>query len=116
MLLSRDQILDQEDLKTEIIDVPEWGGKVKIQGMTAFARDRFESSLVGKNGGTNLVNIRAKLAAASIVDDAGELMFSEKDIEKLGKKSASALQRVFNCSQKLNGISDGDVEELAKNS
>lgn len=114
--LSKDQILNSNDLTTEVIDCPEWGGAVQIQTMSGFARDRFEESIVGKNGGSNLGNIRAKLAAASIVDDKGELMFSEKDIQKLGKKSSAALQRIFNAAQKLNRISEDDVEELAKNS
>ena len=34
----------------------------------------------------------------------------------MGKKGAKALDRVFSVAQKINGISDGDVEELAKNS
>lgn len=113
--LTKAQILDSDDLKVEIIPCPEWGGSVRIQAMTGFARDRFESSIVGKNGGTDMVNIRAKLAAASIVDEDGELMFSEKDIQKLGKKSSAPLQRIFNAAQKLNEISDGDVEDMAKN-
>lgn len=114
-MLTKEQILNSDDMTVQEIPCPEWGGVVKIQAMSGFARDRFESSIVGKNGGTDLVNIRAKLAAASIVDENGELMFSEKDVQKLGKKSAAALQRIFNAAQKLNHISDDDVEELAKN-
>jgi hypothetical protein len=33
----------------------------------------------------------------------------------LGEKSAAALQRVFEVGQRLSGLSDGDVEELAGN-
>ena len=115
MTLTKQQILDAADTKTEEVEVPEWGGNVRIQTMTGYARDAFESSITGKNGGVNTVNIRAKLVAACIVDDDGELMFAEKDVAKLGKKSAAALERVFAAAQKLNRISDGDVEELAKN-
>ena len=43
-------------------------------------------------------------------------MFSEKDITALGKKSAAALDRIYEASQKLNRLTDGDVDELAKNS
>lgn len=115
MLLTKDQILNSEDGKTIDIDVPEWGGSIRIATMSGFARDQFEGSLIGKGGGTNTVNIRAKLAAATIVDENGALMFTEKDVAALGKKSAAALDRVFEASQKLNRISDSDVEELAKN-
>ncbi len=115
MTLSKQQILDAADTKTEEVEVPEWGGSVRIQTMTGFARDAFESSITGKNGAVNTTNMRAKLVAACLVDDDGELMFAEKDVAKLGKKSAAALERVFAAAQKLNRISDGDVEELAKN-
>lgn len=115
MTLSKQQILDADDTKTEEVEVPEWGGSVTIQTMTGYARDAFESSITGKSGAVNTTNIRAKLAAACLVDEAGELMFTEKDVAKLGKKSAAALERVFAAAQKLNRISDGDVEELAKN-
>ena len=115
MLLTKDDILKASDSKTVVVDVPEWGGSVTVSTMSGFARDQFEGSLLGKNGGTNTANIRAKLAAATLVDDKGNLMFSEKDVVALGKKSAPALDRIFEASQKLNRISDGDVEDLAKN-
>ncbi len=114
-LLTKKDILAHVDLKFEIIDVPEWGGQVKVITMSGFARDRFEAGITGKNGGSNFVNIRAKLAAATIADEEGNLIFDEEDIVKLGKKSCAALDRVFAASQKLNRMSQEDVEALAKN-
>lgn len=116
-LLTKEQILNSDDLKSEIIDVPEWAtdGQVRICTMSGFARDRFEASVTGKNGGVNTTNIRAKLAAATIVDEKGELLFDEGDIVKLGNKSCAALDRVFAAAQRLNLISNQDVEGLAKN-
>ncbi|MCP4597796.1 hypothetical protein [Neptuniibacter sp.] len=115
-LLTRDQILSAEDNKTETVPVPEWGGEVIVAAMSGFARDRLEASIVGSQGGSNMVNVRAKFVAASLVDEKGELIFSDSDIQKLGKKSAAALSRVFAVSQRLNHVTDDDVEELAKNS
>jgi hypothetical protein len=40
----------------------------------------------------------------------------EGDTFPLGGKSASALDRIFTVAQKLNGLRDEDVDELAKNS
>jgi len=114
-MLSKKDILDADDQKTTTVNVPEWGGDVKIAMMSGFARDRFETSLLGANGGTNMQNIRAKLVAASVVDEKGDLMFSDSDINKLGKKSSVALDRVFSASQDLNKITDSEVDELAKN-
>lgn len=115
-ILTRDEILSHSDLKIELIEVPEWGGQVRVATMSGFARDRFEASITGKNGGVNTQNIRAKLAAATIVDESGIPLFDENDIVKLGKKSCAALDRIFAVAQKLNLITDKDVEGLAKNS
>lgn len=117
MLLSRDQILKADDLKTEDVDVPEWGGTVRIKMLTGTARDKFEASTVENKGGKqrqNLANFRARLIAQCIVTEAGEVMFNSKDIDELGQKSAKALGRVFDACQKMNGFSEADVEELTE--
>lgn len=114
-LLKKEQILAAKDSRYRDIEVPEWGGTVRIQSMSGFARDRFEASIIGNNGGTNTTNIRAKLAAATIIDENGELLFTEADIAKLGKKSCAALDRIFEAAQELNKFSDKDIEDLAKN-
>lgn len=116
-LLSREQILEAKDLKTEDVDVPEWGGAVRLRTLTGTERDAFEQSMVETKGGKqrqNLKNFRARLIAKCVVTEAGELMFSPPDIEPLGKKSAAALGRVFDACQKLNGFSESDVEELTE--
>jgi len=117
MFLTRDQILGADDIPTEVIDVPEWGGQVKIRGLTGAEKDRFEQdSMQGKGKDTkmNLINIRARLVALSIVDESGRRIFGKHDIEALGKKSAAALERVFTAAQKLNGLTDDDVEGLTE--
>lgn len=117
MLLSKDQILQAQDTPYEDVNVPEWGGAVRIGTMTGEGRDRYEQSIFDmKKKGVTLDNIRAKLIAASAIDESGNLMFSEEDIQALGKKSAKALDRLFAVAQRLNGVTDADVEELAKNS
>lgn len=115
-MLTKDDIFNADDKIIKVVEVPEWGGQVTIAMMSGFARDRFEASLIGPNGGTNMVNIRAKLVAASVVDENNELMFSDQDVIKLGKKSSAALDRIFRAAQDLNKISDSDVDDLAKNS
>ena len=117
--LDRQAIFDAQDLSVEDVDVPEWGGTVRVRTLTGAERDAFEATIMERKGDTyeaNMENMRAKLAAFSIVDEAGERIFSEQDIQELSKKSASALQRVFNVASRLSGISPEDVEELAKKS
>ena len=113
--LTKEQILSADDLARKKLEIPEWGGHIWIAVMSGTARDRFETSVIGKNGVANTLNIRAKLAAATITDENGELLFNESEIIKLGRKSASALDLIYEESQKINRLTDDDVEELAKN-
>lgn len=118
--LSREDILNINDFETEEVEVPEWNGTVLVKSMTGQERDKFEASLYNFKGGTrkaNPENIRAKLVALTVVDaESFEPIFTPADIELLGKKSVRALNRIFEVAQKLSGITDDDVEDLAKNS
>lgn len=122
--MTRDGILETDDTVYESVPVPEWNknnpnAKVRVRSLTGTDRDAFETSLLvgtGKNQRMSTLNIRAKLAALSIVDFKGEPLFALEDILALGKKNAAALDRVFEVAQRLSGISDADVEEMAKNS
>src|SRR5690554_443064 len=117
-LLTRDDILNAQDLPTERVAVPEWDGEVIVRGLTGAERDAFEQSIVetrGKNTRMNLRNIRAKLVALTVVDEDGNRIFSDEDAEALGKKSAAALDRIFAVAQRLSGLRPEDVEELAGN-
>jgi hypothetical protein len=119
MSINKQAILDAQDLKTEPVDVPEWGGTVYVRTMTGAERDLFESTLMkgeGKNRKVDSANIRARLSCLCLVDESGERLFSDDEAERLGKKSADVLDRVFSVAQRLNGLSEKDVEELAKNS
>ena len=116
--LTRETILNCDDLKKEVVPVPEWGGTVTVTTMTGFQRDAFEQSIIetkGKSVTTNMENIRSKLCAHTIVDEDGKRLFSDADIRDLGGKSAAALDRIFAVAQRLNGLRDEDVEGLAKN-
>ena len=114
-MLSKEQILNAIDLKTDVVDVPEWGGSVNVRTMTGTERDSFEQGVI-QDGKTNLANIRARFCSIVIVDDDGKQLFTDADISALGAKSGRALGRIFDVAQKLNGLTKDDFEELEKNS
>lgn len=107
MALNRSQILASWDLKTDEVKVPEWGGTVFVRTMTGTQRDELEVRLKD-----NKSNVRAYVAARTVCDEVGDLIFSDKDIPELGKKSGAALDRIFEAAIKLNKISSGDVAAL----
>ena len=115
MLLSREAILTAADLKTVDVDVPEWGGTVRVRAMTGTQRDAFGKSLLGPDGKYAGAGYSARLAAASIVGEDGGLLFTQNDIEVLGDRSSAALDRVVAAANKLNALESGAVEEAKGN-
>lgn len=113
-LLNREAILGKDDLKKEVVSVPEWGGDVVVSTMTGAARDEWEQSLI-TNKTVNMNNIRARLIVATVVDEKGERLFDLGDVEALGKKSAAALDRCVKVAQKLNRLTENELEDLSKN-
>ena len=112
--LSRAAIFATNDVKTEVVNVPEWGGSVTVQGMTGAARDRWEQMLV-KAGETSTENARAKLVIVSVIDENGDPLFTEDDIIALGKKSGNALTRISNVAQRLSRLGQSDLDDAVKN-
>lgn len=118
-LLTKDQILEADDLETKDVYVKPWGGHVRIRTMTAYERDQFERKMFASRSGSKkdrVENIRATLIAMAVVDEDGKRLFTDKDVKALAQKSAAAMDRIFSETQKLNAVSNEDVEEMAKNS
>lgn len=116
-ILTKEAILAANDLAKELVSVPEWGGDVYIASMTGAARDAWEQSLLNKGGGgeVNMQNLRARLVAYTAVDEEGKRLFSDKEAQALGEKSAKALERCVKVAQRLNGLTDTDMEEAKGN-
>ena len=108
--LSREDILKVDDLEVRDVDVPEWGGTVRVRALSGTDRDAYDASrMERREDGTfvaTLENSRAKLVARSVVDDNGVLLFSDVDVVALG--------RVFELAAELSGLASGD--EVAGNS
>lgn len=109
MSLKRDEILGVHDTVVSEVAVPEWGGTVLIRQLTGRDRDALEQRI--QRGG----NIRAYVAAISLCDENGRRIFTDGDIDKLGEKSAAALDRIMNAVSKANFLAADDVGELEKN-
>lgn len=123
-LLTKAQILAADKKKTEDVDVKEWGGKVRLQELSAADRDMWESeSFVtdedeeGKaTTKFNPKQARARLVVRCLIGDDGKRLFSDDEVAAVGSLSASTVQKLFMACRRLNAISAGDIKELEKNS
>lgn len=116
--LTAEDILAANDDVVRAVEVPEWGGRVWVRGLTGSERDLFENSILegrGRNQSVNLKNFRAKLVVAATVkgEHSKERLFADPShVQRLGTKSARALQRVFDVAQELAGLNEKDVEQM----
>lgn len=115
-LLSAEQILAADDITSEVVEVPEWGGSVRIAVMTAAARDEYDSYLYKQRDATiPLDNLRAMFISRCLVDENGKLLFTQAQMRDLGKKNSAVMQRLWIIAQKHNSVGVEGVEEAAKN-
>lgn len=118
-LLTKQAIIVAEDIPTERVPVPEWGGDVLVRGLTGSGRDEYFKSMAkrGRRGEqvADATNATAKLIALTIIDsETDRPMFHTGEVELLGRKSAAALHRVEEAAMRLSGLTDEDMEELGK--
>ncbi len=119
--LSRDDILSANDIQVEELPVPEWGGVICVKTLTGEERDMLESEMIsiGPNGQAKNVKLdalRSTVAFLGICDNDGNRLFTDKkDIDKLKKKSAAALDRVVARIQEMSAMSPADIEKLTTN-
>lgn len=85
----RDRILAARDLGEREVNVPEWGCKLRVRGLTVAESERFEA-LQGESWAQQM----AFVAIAGTVDEAGAPVFGPDDVEALTGKSIAALRRV----------------------
>jgi hypothetical protein len=119
MSLSREAFLKPVKVPTEVVNLPELGGTVTVRGMTARGRSEFEKQFQtasGKPSKMRQAEIRERLVVACCIDGDGNPLFTDADVEQIGKQSASIVERIVDVAQRLCGMSSADIEDIAKNS
>ena len=112
MALSKAKILAAEDTKTETVAVPEWGGEVCIKTLSGTERDAFEESYRE----TETKNFRQRFLVLTLCDEKGKRLFKDSEIEDVGGKSATVLNRLFEQAWALNALRSEDAEKLGEDS
>ncbi len=120
-LLTPEQINAADDRRWEDITVPEWGGEVRLLGLSGTAREAYERSAltIAPNGAVQRrlpTDARARLLALCMVDTNFERIYSDKQIGALGAKSGAVLDRLFDVAKRLSGLDKAAVEAAEGNS
>lgn len=91
--LDKAAILKADDRPVEIFEVPEWGGQVRLKKWSVADQMAFEE--VAADKGERSRTAFAFAVTLSLVDEAGELIFTAEDVPALMAKGAGPLVRLF---------------------
>ena len=103
----RDTILAADDIASETVDVPEWGVKVTLRGMTGKQRIQ----LVDKASATEKGYMYSDILIEMAYDEDGGQIFDPADREALADKSGGVLERLALKVLQLSGVSVDDAED-----
>lgn len=118
-MLNADAIRAVDDRAYETVEVPEWGGTVRLRGLTAVERDQYDREMVkfdnnGKAQLGRLDNVRALLVVRCLVDEGGDRMFRDSDARWLGDKSSLVIGKLFEVCSRLSGMRPEETEAAAE--
>ena len=106
--LTAAEILEADDLKIVEVDVPEWGGVVRLRPMSAEEVIAFNE--VNKDASKKHAAVR--VTATCLVNEDGTPMFTQAQIDKLSKKSLAAFMKIQRVAMKINGLDDKEIKEV----
>lgn len=114
-VLTREQIVKSEDRKTEVVPVPEWGGEVIVKALSSAELDSWEQWIAEHRVGQHVCpNVRASLVVRAVVDENGNRVFGDGEVEVLGSKSGAAVDRIYAVASRLAARTIEDLEKLKK--
>lgn len=118
--LTAQEIFDYEDLPLTEVKVDFWGGaSVYVRSLNGVERDQYEAKMIMAQNDpsieSKLESIRMYLVFLCTCDENGKRLFNtDEDYKRLKEKNWQALEPIAEMAQKLNALSDDDVDELAK--
>lgn len=108
------QILEADDLRNDLVVVPEWKRSIWIRNLWGYERDALEQAATSgqvPNVSGALARIVAWGAMSGPGHDARQL-FSQSQVEALNRKNAGPIMRLANAIKRLSAITDADLEAM----
>lgn len=110
--LDASAILAADDFEYEEVDVPEWGGKIRLKPLSAKDAEDFDRQVSKKNGDNNLLS---RILATHAVDETGKPLFTMSQLTELSKKNLIVIKRLVRICQKISALNIHEVKEIEGN-
>lgn len=105
-ILTEQQILEADDLKEEVVEVPEWNGSVKFKQLT---RGQYNATVDGAIKGEEFDGELFDLLL--LIATQVEPQLTPDRVEQLRGKSAPVIRRLAVKAHQFNNVSNGAFED-----
>jgi hypothetical protein len=104
--MNKSQLFKSYALKTNTIDLENWGGTVYIRELSAGAIDRMRSVGEGKE-----LQMAATVIIEGVITEDGKKFFVQNDMNNILEMSVTDLNKVSEAILDLTGLIGGESEE-----
>ena len=109
------KIFSTIDIKTQAVDVPEWGVTVHVKTLTGTERAALFAKFEELKKRHAEIDSVVWLVLFGTTDEQGNRLFDDADFPLLAAKSAPALDRIAQAVNKMNGFDAQAVDDAKKN-
>ena len=112
-----EQILNADDIETELVEVPAWGVTVEVRSMDGRSRTRLLKSAAANDGVIDMERMYPEMVILCSFDpESGERIFTEDDVDALLSKSAGPLELLATAAMRVSGMTGNAVDAAGKDS
>ena len=95
------------------------GSGIRLRSLTAREHGEFEAATLSKKGGLvteRLVEAKRRLIVLTLVDEQGNQILEDSDVAQMESTDARLVNWIYQRALDHLGVSENEVEDLAKNS
>lgn len=111
-LIDKNKFLEAAENEYKDVYIKELGGEVRIQALSIEDQIKFEEQTANNKSHSELVY---SLIVNCCIDEEGNKLFEEADIDTIKKKSAHVVIKLFQEILKINQLQEDEIDRLAKN-
>lgn len=109
-ILSVEDILTAPDIQERVVEVPEWGGAVRIKSFTKQRQIQLRAQALDQKGEVDSERMELLMFVEGVV----EPKFTAQHLDLLKEKSASAMDRVLSAILDLGGLTPEKQAEMER--
>lgn len=110
MVLDKEGLFAEMQPETELVSLKSGDVIVSDIGAEASMRLWTDPALQGADGETDMVKFTVALVALAVVDESGNRLFDNSDIERLSKSAKVPFGKLAAAAKRLNGLTGEEVK------